>query len=76
MRKNESKKVVEMFRNTFNINVIHVDATKTFLTKLTNISDPEKKEKLLVIHLLKFLKKKPKVLKTLNFWFKELFIQM
>ncbi|MCB9210821.1 MAG: glutamine-hydrolyzing GMP synthase [Ignavibacteriales bacterium] len=47
MRKNESKKVVEMFRNTFNINVIHVDATKTFLTKLTNISDPEKKRKII-----------------------------
>jgi len=47
MRKNESNKVVNMFRDNYNLNIIHNDATDIFLEKLENITDPEKKRKII-----------------------------
>jgi GMP synthase (glutamine-hydrolysing) len=47
MRKNESKKVVDMFKNKYNLKIVHVDATQRFLERLANISDPEKKRKII-----------------------------
>jgi GMP synthase (glutamine-hydrolysing) len=43
MRKNEAKKIVEVFTRHFKINLIHIDASKRFLDKLKGISDPEEK---------------------------------
>ncbi len=45
MRYNESEDVVNMFKNSFNLNLIHVDASKMFLERLKNVIDPEKKRK-------------------------------
>jgi GMP synthase (glutamine-hydrolysing) len=47
MRKNESENVVKMFRDNYNLNIIHVDASKLFLEKLKGIFDPEKKRKII-----------------------------
>ena len=47
MRKNESENVVKMFKENFNLNIIHVDASKLFLEKLEGIFDPEKKRKII-----------------------------
>ena len=47
MRKNESESVVEVFRNQLHANLIYVDATERFLTKLENIADPEQKRKII-----------------------------
>ncbi len=47
MRKDESRKVVEYFRKTFDINLHYVDATSTFLEKLRGVTDPEKKRKII-----------------------------
>jgi len=47
MRKEESKKVVEYFRNNFKLNLHHVDASETFLAKLRGVTDPEKKRKII-----------------------------
>lgn len=47
MRKNESNEVVEMFNNEYNLKIIHVDATDIFLERLENVSDPEKKRKII-----------------------------
>lgn len=43
MRKNEAKKIVEMFTKNFKINLIHVDASQRFFEKLKGVTDPEKK---------------------------------
>jgi GMP synthase (glutamine-hydrolysing) len=47
MRKNESNKVVDMFNEKYNLKIIHVDAKEIFLERLANISDPEKKRKII-----------------------------
>ncbi len=47
MRKNESENVIELFRNKLDANLIYVDATDRFLNLLANVSDPEKKRKII-----------------------------
>ena len=48
MRKNESESAVEVFRNQLHANLIYMDATERFLGKLENVSDPEKKRKIII----------------------------
>ena len=47
MRENETEEVVEMFKDHFNIPLIHVDAEQDFLDDLNGVSDPEKKRKII-----------------------------
>lgn len=47
LRKDEGKMVEELFRDTYNINLVAVDASKQFLGKLTGVSDPELKRKII-----------------------------
>ena len=47
MRANESEEVVEMFREHYNIPLVHRDAADDFLGKLDGVSDPEKKRKII-----------------------------
>src|SRR6266508_1477183 len=45
LRKGEVKAVVSTFRDSFKINLIHVDATKRFLDRLRDVADPETKRR-------------------------------
>jgi GMP synthase (glutamine-hydrolysing) len=45
MRLNESQEVVQMFREHYNIPLVHVDASDTFIGALEGESDPETKRK-------------------------------
>ncbi|MBN8958953.1 MAG: glutamine-hydrolyzing GMP synthase [Rhizobiales bacterium] len=45
LRLNEAESVVDMFRNHYNIPLVHVDASKQFLTALAGVTDPEVKRK-------------------------------
>jgi GMP synthase (glutamine-hydrolysing) len=47
MRSGESEEVVSLFRNHYNIPLIHADAREMFLTRLQGISDPEQKRKII-----------------------------
>jgi len=47
MRAGESDEVVGMFREHYNIPLVHRDASKEFLGRLEGISDPEKKRKII-----------------------------
>lgn len=47
MRKGESEQVIEVFRNQLDANLIYVDATDRFLSKLEDVSEPEKKRKII-----------------------------
>ena len=47
MRKGESESVVEVFKNQLNANLVYVDATERFLTKLEGVADPEEKRKII-----------------------------
>ena len=44
MRKNEFKYTYKIFKKKYGLNVKLVNASKLFLNKLKNISDPEKKK--------------------------------
>src|SRR3954453_17888951 len=45
LRLNEAETVVDLFRHHYNIPLVHVDASKTFLKELDGVSDPEQKRK-------------------------------
>jgi len=45
MRLNEADEVVSLFRGTYNIPLVHVNASKVFLGALAGVSDPETKRK-------------------------------
>jgi len=47
MRKNESKMIINLFKESFNIPVDFIDAGGIFLEKLNGVSDPEKKRKII-----------------------------
>ena len=47
MRKGESEQVVEVFRNQLDANLIYIDATDRFLSKLEGVDDPETKRKII-----------------------------
>jgi len=45
MRLGEAQKVVTLFRDSYNIPLVHVDASETFLKALAGVEDPEQKRK-------------------------------
>ena len=45
LRKNEAEQVVAMFRDNYNIKLIHADESELFLGALEGVSDPEAKRK-------------------------------
>lgn len=47
LRKGEPEQVIEVFRNQMNANLIYVDAADRFLDKLSGVSEPEKKRKII-----------------------------
>ncbi len=47
MRMNEAEEVVSLFRESYNIPLVHVDAREQFLSALAGVDDPEKKRKII-----------------------------
>jgi len=47
MRAGEGEEVVRLFRNHYNIPLIHVQAEDLFLSKLAGVTDPERKRKII-----------------------------
>ena len=47
MRMNEAKEVGDLFRDHYNIPLIDVDASETFISALEGVSDPETKRKII-----------------------------
>jgi GMP synthase (glutamine-hydrolysing) len=52
MRANEAEQVVGLFRDHYNIPLVHVDASEQFLGALAGISDPETKRKTIGKHFI------------------------
>jgi GMP synthase (glutamine-hydrolysing) len=47
LRKDEGKRVMEMFHGRLNLDIVHVDARDEFLSALAGVSDPEQKRKII-----------------------------
>ncbi|MCB5197797.1 glutamine-hydrolyzing GMP synthase [Loktanella sp. TSTF-M6] len=47
LRQGEAEQVVTMFRDNYNLNLIHADESELFLGKLDGVSDPETKRKII-----------------------------
>ena len=67
LRQDEEKQVISTFKNKFKINLIYVNASKLFLSKLKNISDPEKKRKVIGNLFIKIFEKYAKKFKKIKF---------
>lgn len=67
MRKNESESVVEVFQNQLHANLIYVDATERFLTKLEDIADPEEKRKIIGSEFIRVFEEEARKLDGIDF---------
>ncbi len=67
LRKNEEKQVVENFKKRLKINLIYVNAEKEFIKRLTNVSDPEKKRKIIGNLFIEIFERYAKKIKNVKF---------
>ena len=67
LRKNEELQVVQTFKKRLKMNLIYVNAEKEFLQKLKNVSDPEKKRKIIGNLFIKIFERYAKKIKNVKF---------
>ncbi len=67
MRKNEFENSYKLFKKKYNLNVKLVDSSKLFLKKLKNVSDPEKKRKIIGNLFVKVFEKESKKYSNIKF---------
>ena len=67
MRKGESEAVLEVFRNQMDANLVYVDASERFLTKLENVSDPEEKRKIIGTEFIRVFEEEARKLDGIAF---------
>ena len=61
LRKGEPEQVVKVFRDEMDANLVYVDAVDRFLDKLKDVSDPEKKRKIIGAEFIKVFEEARKV---------------
>ena len=67
MRKNEFKYTYNIFKKKYNLNIKIVNASRVFLKKLKNVTDPEKKRKIIGNLFIKIFEKEAKKYKNVRF---------
>ena len=67
LRKNEETQVIKTFKTKLKINLIYVNAEKEFLKKLNNVSDPEKKRKIIGNLFIKIFERYAKKIRNVKF---------
>lgn len=67
LRKNEEIQVIKTFKKKLKINLIYVNAENEFLRKLNNVSDPEKKRKIIGNLFIKIFERYAKRIKNVKF---------
>ena len=67
LRKNEEIQVVKTFKDKLKINLIYINAEKEFLRKLHNVSNPEKKRKIIGNLFIKIFERYAKKIKNVKF---------
>ncbi|MBD1161737.1 glutamine-hydrolyzing GMP synthase [Pelagibacterales bacterium SAG-MED15] len=67
LRKNEEQQVINTFKKKFKINLVYINAKNLFLKKLKNVSDPEKKRKIIGNLFIKLFERYSKKIKNVKF---------
>ena len=67
MRKGESESVIEVFKNQMDANLIYVDATERYLTKLDGVADPEQKRKIIGAEFIRIFEEEARKLEGIEF---------
>ena len=67
MRKNEFTNIFRIFKNQYKLNIRLINASNIFLNKLKNISNPEKKRKIIGNLFVKIFEKEAKKIKNVKF---------
>ena len=67
MRKGESEAVVEVFGKQLCANLVYVDATERFLTKLEGVEDPEQKRKIIGGEFVRLFEEEARKLDGIDF---------
>jgi len=67
LRANEATRVVKLFRESFHIDLIHVDAEERFLNALQGVTDPEQKRKIIGHEFINVFDEESKKLSNIEF---------
>ena len=67
LRKNEGDEVENIFRNQFDINLIRVNAKDRFLNRLSGVTDPERKRKIIGEEFIRVFEEEAKKIGTIDF---------
>ncbi len=67
MRKGESEQVVDVFQRQLSANLVYVDASERFLTKLEGVSDPEQKRKIIGAEFIRVFEEEARKLSGMDF---------
>lgn len=67
MRKGEPEEVCRVFTEAFNVHLVAVDAEKRFLERLSGVTDPERKRKIIGAEFIEVFAEEARKLGKLNF---------
>ncbi|NLM69158.1 MAG: glutamine-hydrolyzing GMP synthase [Firmicutes bacterium] len=67
MRKNEAQEVSKIFSEDFDLNLVAVDASEGFLSKLAGVTDPEQKRKIIGTEFIRVFEAEAKKLGDVDF---------
>jgi len=67
MRKNEAKKINDLFVSKFKVNFIHINAAERFFSQLREVTDPEKKRKIIGENFIRTFEEEAKKLGSIPY---------
>lgn len=67
MRKNESESVIELFKRVFKANLIYINASERFLSRLEGVADPERKRKIIGAEFIEVFAEEARKLSGVSF---------
>ncbi len=67
LRKDEPEQIKKVFKNAYHLNLDYVDASKSFLAKLSGITDPEQKRKIIGAEFVRIFELEAKKMKGVKF---------
>lgn len=67
LRKGEPEQVVQVFRHEMDANLIYVDAVDRFLNKLSGVSNPERKRKIIGTEFIRVFEEESRKLEGIDF---------